>query len=209
MKKIYTLLFALLISAGAQAQIKLGVKGGLNYPQYTPNAQDLIAIYNDPALLIDSINTSVDNGYHFGGVLRIKLPFVYLHGEALYTHYTKTITVVENGISTDLISPVHRLDLPVTVGTKLGPFYTGLGGVPSIPFANAGDIFNDSTQANFTWGWHAVVGIKLGNLMLEGKYEGGFGMFAQDVSTDYNGQTYNFSLDARENQATLSLIYLL
>jgi hypothetical protein len=103
---------------------------------------------------------------------------------------------------------VQRLDFPISAGMKFGPAWAGLGATPSIPFANANDIWTPDVDAQFTWGWHIHAGAKLWRLMAEIKYEGGFGMLAQNVSYNYDGTDYNFNLDARNSQLVVSIAYL-
>ena len=213
MKKIL-LLAALTLGLQAQAQfkiIKLGAKGGLNYPQASLNLSDLQAIYNDPTYAITDIQTDISNGFNAGLVGRIGLPLLpaYIQGEALYTQFDNNMTMVDNGQTIDLSHTVQRLDFPISAGAKMGPLFAGLGATPSIPFSNASDIWDDDTQANFTWGWHIHGGVKLWKLMAEIKYEGGFGPMAQNVNYNYNGTDYNFALDSRANQLIVSVAYFI
>lgn len=211
MKKI-ALLFVLLLSISAQAQfkiIKTGVKGGLNYPQGSFSLDDIQNIIDDPTYAISDVQTEISNGFNFGLVSRVGVPLIpmYVQGEALYTQFSESITLVDNGQSITMDNTIRRLDFPITAGMKMGPAYAGLGATPSIPFANASDMWDDQTQANFTWGWHLSAGLKVWRLMAEVKYEGGFGMLARDVDYNYNGTDYNFSLDSRSNQLVLSVAY--
>ncbi len=210
MKKSTLLLVAMALAfalpASAQLKIiKTGVKGGVNYPQASLSAADIAAIIDNQSYDISEIQTDITNGFNAGLIARVSLPLipVYVHGEALYTQFDQNINMVDGGSDVTLNSTIQRLDFPISAGAKFGPAFVGLGATPSIPLANASDIWNDETQANFTWGWHLHAGAKLWRLMAELKYESGFGFLARDVS--YNN--YNFSLDSRNSQLVLSVGY--
>ncbi|MEY2963269.1 MAG: hypothetical protein RL754_530 [Bacteroidota bacterium] len=212
MKKISILILMVAMSFGAQAQfkiLKLGAKGGFNYPQGSFDLQDIQAIINDPNYAISDVQTEISNGFNFGGVARIQLPLIpaYIQGEALYTQYGESITLVDGNQNITMDNTVQRLDFPISAGMKFGPAYAGLGATPTIPFANASDMWDDNTQASFTYGWHIHAGLKVWRLLAEIKYEGGFGPLARDVSFNYNNTDYNFNLDARSNQLILSVGY--
>ena len=213
MKKHSLLLaLSLLVSASSFGQLKIlkfGAKAGLNYPQTSLSAQDVLAIYNDQTYDISNLQTDISNGFNAGLIARVALPLIpaYVHGEALYTRFDQNISMTDGGTQVDLSSTIQRLDFPISAGAKFGPAFVGLGGTPSIPLSNASDIWNNDTQANFTWGWHIHAGLKVWKLLAEVKYESGFGMLARDVDYNYNNTDYNFSLDARSSQVVLSVGY--
>jgi len=203
---------AVLMSTASYGQLKVlkfGAKAGLNYPQTSLSTQDVLDIYNNQSYDISDLQTDISNGFNAGLIGRIALPLIpaYIHGEALYTRFDQNISMVDGGTTVDLSSTIQRLDFPISAGAKFGPAFVGLGGTPSIPLANASDIWNDDTQAAFTWGWHIHAGLKVWKLLAEVKYESGFGMLARDVDYNYNNTDYNFSLDARSSQVVLSVGY--
>ena len=189
--------------------VKLGVKGGINYPQTALSLDDVNQIINDQTYDISNIQTDISNGFNAGVIARVSLPLlpVYVHGEALYTQFDQDITMIDNGNTVDLGSTVQRLDFPISAGAKLGPVFAGVGATPSIPLANASDIWSSDTQPSFTWGWHAHAGVKVWRLLGEIKYESGFGMLAGAVDYDVNGTTYDFNLDSRSSQLVVSVAY--
>lgn len=189
--------------------VKLGVKGGINYPQTALSLDDVNSIINDQTYDISNIQTDISNGFNAGVIARVSLPLipVYVHGEALYTQFDQDISLTDNGTTVDLGSTVQRLDFPISAGAKLGPVFAGAGATPSIPLSNASDIWSSDTQPNFTWGWHIHAGVKVWRLLGEIKYESGFGMLAGDVDYNYNGTDYNFNLDSRSSQVVVSVAY--
>ena len=213
MRKLLCLLILLVVGMQGHAQFKIlrfGVKGGINYPQANISAQDLIDLYANQNYNISNVQTDVSNGFNFGGIARFAVPLIpaYMHAEALYTQFDQNLMVVDGGQTVEMSTTVQRLDFPISAGMKFGPAWAGLGATPSIPSANANDIWTPDVDAQFTWGWLIHAGAKLWRLMAEIKYEGGFGMLAQNVSYNYDGTDYNFNLDARNSQLVVSIAYL-
>jgi hypothetical protein len=212
MKKHLFLLAAFVLSTASFGQLKVlkfGAKAGLNYPQTSLSASDVLAIYNDQTYDISNLQTDISNGFNAGLIARVALPLIpaYVHSEALYTRFDQNISMTDDGTEVDLSSTIQRLDFPISAGAKFGPAFVGLGATPSIPLANTSDIWNEETEANFTWGWHIHAGLKLWKLLAEVKYESGFGILAREVDYNYNDTDYNFSLDARSSQVVLSVGY--
>ena len=214
MRKLIYLIIFLGIGISSQAQFKIlrfGVKGGVNYPQSNLSTQDLIDLYTNQNYDISNVQTDVTNGFNFGGIARIAVPLIpaYIHGEALYTQFNQNLLIVDGGQEVDMSTTVQRFDFPISAGMKFGPAWAGLGATPSIPVANANDIWSQDTDAQFSWGWHIHSGLKVWRLMAEVKYEGGFGMLAQNVAyTTDAGTTYDFNLDTRNSQLVVSVAYL-
>ena len=214
MRKLIYLIIFLGFGISSHAQFKIlrfGVKGGVNYPQANISTQDLIDLYTNQNYDISNVQTDATNGFNFGGIARIAVPLIpaYIHGEALYTQFSQNLMIVDGGQEIDMSTTVQRFDFPISAGMKFGPAWAGLGATPSIPVANANDIWSQDTEAQFSWGWHIHSGLKVWRLMAEVKYEGGFGMLAQNVAyTTDAGTTYDFNLDARNSQLVVSVAYL-
>ena len=189
--------------------IKFGAKAGVNYPQASLSTQDVLNIYADPTYDISNIQTDITNGFNAGLITRVSLPLVpvYIHAEALYTQFKQGISITDNGNDLDLSTLVQRLDFPLSAGAKIGPLFAGLGATPSLPLANASDIWSNDVEAQFTWGWHIHAGLKVWRILAEIKYESGFGMLARNVNYNYNDTDYNFSLDSRSSQVVVSAAY--
>ncbi len=209
--KLTTIVTTLLISASADAQLKIvkfGVKGGTNYTQQSLSLNDINDIINNQTFNIDNIQTIHSEGFNTGLVARISLPLipVYVHGEALYTQFKETIQVT-GGDAFDLESTIERIDFPISAGAKLGPAFAGLGATPSIPLSNASDLWTPTEEANFTWGWHIHAGVKFWRLLGEVKYESGFGFMSGTFNQNIGGNDYTFDLDQRRSQVIVSVAY--
>ncbi|GAB3016274.1 hypothetical protein GCM10027284_39220 [Cyclobacterium sediminis] len=140
-------------------------------------------------------------GYHVGIFARINLPVIYLQPEVLYTNTGGSFQ--DNTFNYD--SDFDRLDVPLMVGLKLGNVLRIQAG-PVASYMLDGKVKasdGSSTQRiippteDFTFGYQAGVGVDIGNLMLDLKYEG-----ALTNSVNNFGE---IPTDQRQNQIMLSL----
>jgi hypothetical protein len=140
-------------------------------------------------------------GYHVGAFVRVNLPILYLQPEILYTN---TGGSFQNN-TFNYTSDFDRLDVPLMIGFKLGNLFRIQAG-PVASYLMGGDITavdgNSSEQIvppleEFTFGYQAGIGLDIGNLLLDLKYEG-----ALSDSIKKFGQV---NTDQRQNQLMLSL----
>ena len=79
MKKHALLLAAFVLSTASYGQLKVlkfGAKAGLNYPQTSLSASDVLAIYNDQTYDISNLQTDISNGFNAGLIARVALPLI-------------------------------------------------------------------------------------------------------------------------------------
>ena len=158
-KTILCAVFALVgFAAIAQSGTAFGIKGGLNYNangDYFDAAEDAI---KDPSRNI---------GYHIGvfGKLGNR---IYVRPELIYT---KTKSDYD-GDTFDM----SKLDVPVLVGTKIiGPLHAFAG--PAFQYILDSEfegISSNEIENDFTIGLHLGVGVNLGKLGVDVRYERGF-----------------------------------
>ncbi len=191
MKK--TLLLVVLCLMGtatfAQKGPGFGIKAGLNY--------------NANGDYIEAAQAAAENpdrnvGYHIGlyGKLGNQL---YLRPEIIYTR-TKSDY---NGDDFDM----SKLDIPVLVGTKvIGPLHAFAG--PAFQYilnTEFDGISIDRIENDFTVGLHLGVGVNLGNIGLDLRYERGFSENeARFINTNITS-VEDSRLDTRPDQLILSL----
>ena len=155
------------LTAMAQKDSGFGIKGGLNYNQNG----DLIASVGDAA--VDVIEGSSGKiGYHVGVFGKIELAKIYIRPEAIYTRTTSNYDV--DGTSTDF--NISKIDVPVLLGINLiGPLHVFAG--PALQYQVENDLEGFSineAEKDFTVGLHAGLGVNLGRLGLDVRYERGF-----------------------------------
>ncbi len=168
-KSLLMAVFALIgITAFAQKDSGFGIKAGLNYnqngdlsfKQVQSAGEDLIA------------GSDGKVGYHVGFYGKLDMPKIYLRPELIYT---KTKSSYDVGGGTNDYD-VSKLDLPVLLGYKLiGPLHIFAG--PAFQYTLKNDLEDvelDDVKNDFTVGAHFGVGVNLGNIGLDVRYERGF-----------------------------------
>lgn len=161
-------LLALLMIAGVSgfAQNGFGVKGGLNY---SDNGKIEFTDVTTTGENIMEENADRKTGYHFGIFYRANLGPVFLKPELLYTASKSSYTY--NNKNTDY--DVSKLDLPILVGVDiLGPLNVFAG--PSLQYILENDLQGislEEVEKEFTVGAQFGVGVQLGNIGLDVRYE--------------------------------------
>ncbi|MFT5833407.1 MAG: hypothetical protein ACI97N_001034 [Cognaticolwellia sp.] len=162
---------------------------------------------------IDSLLLTVANanfGIQGGLYTRIKLGPVYIQPELLFTsesyNYTKE-DLNGSGVQEALTDKFNSLDIPIMVGVKAGPIRLQGGPIGSILISNDNQLemlseTYDRKLSNLTWGYQAGLGLDIGSVNIDVKYEGGLkSAFVDDY--EIFGNTYAF--DARENRWVLTI----
>jgi len=143
-------------------------------------------------------------GFHVGLYTRFKIPLIglYVQPEALYVSSGGKINV-DDGVSID-VSDVHfsKFDVPVMVGIQIGKVLRLFVG-PNFSFLIDADIKPDIATSfkSSTVGYQAGIGLNVGRLGVDLKYEGSLSAFGEEIKV--GGST--FSTDMRNNQLIFSL----
>lgn len=152
----------------AQKDSGFGIKAGVNYNQNGDlRFQDVQAAGEN---LISGSDGKI--GYHVGIFGKIDFPKFYLKPELVYTK-TQSSYNLQNA---DRNYDVSRIDLPVLLGYKIiGPLSIFAG--PSLQYflnQDLQDVELNDLQQDFTVGLQAGIGINLGNIGIDVRYERGF-----------------------------------
>ncbi|MCC5938361.1 MAG: PorT family protein [Lunatimonas sp.] len=139
-------------------------------------------------------------GYHVGAFARINLPVIFLQPEVLYTNTGGSFR--DNTFNYDVT--FNRLDVPLMVGVNLGSLFRIQAG-PVATYLLDSKISSSNTQQStmippkedFTFGYQAGVGVDIGTLIVDLKYEGGL--------TNSVSSYTQLPTDQRQNQLILSL----
>jgi hypothetical protein len=190
MKKVLLAFLCLLAVSTVQAQdFSIGPKVGINR--------------GNVAVSGNGFETgSSQFGYHLGAFVRMGGDFIYLQPELLFTQTGGEILVATaNGNSANVDVSFNRMDLPVMLGLKFKNFFrVQAGPVASILVNyNLDDSFQVAQNVNYnraTIGYQAGVGLDIGNIIVDLKYESSLGRIANSVA--------GFSTDQRQNQLILS-----
>jgi hypothetical protein len=200
MKKLFVLVFVVLISLPAISQIKFGIKAGAEtttVPTYNiSTGTSTISALEDASW-----------GFHGGLFLRISLLGLYIQPEALFATNTFDYNV-SSGAAPELKSQTfNRLSIPVLVGFKLGPLRINAGPAASIQIGSPEALVNDPNFEDMykgaVWGYQAGLGLDLfKRLTLDARYAGSLGEKFGDAVAIGN---QSFKLDYGQSSFLLSL----
>ena len=194
MKKL-TILFAFLLASNwAFSQNGVGIKAGLSSTKIDFKNENFV-----PA--------DAQTGYHIGLFGRFGGAGFFVQPELLFTQTKGEFAFVPGGVSggtppENYKAEFNRLDIPVLAGFRVFKVIRLMAGpVASIninsKLEESIDTVGEANFSNATLGYQAGVGVDIGNLSIEGKYEGGLSKVTENV-----GQ---FQTDNRINQWILSI----
>lgn len=192
MKKLVLVLLVSLYSLTAFAQKNgAGLKVGLSSTQVNFEGGQLVP--SDAQL-----------GYHLGVFARFGGAGFFVQPEALFTQ-TSGLFIFEDGSlnsNRDYEMKFNRLDVPVMAGFRMLKIIRVMAG-PIASFnidsslKEAGTTVQNIDFKKAMLGYQTGLGVDLGNLSIDGKYEGGLSKFMENIGT--------YSADNRINQWVLSV----
>ncbi|TVZ27467.1 outer membrane protein with beta-barrel domain [Gillisia sp. Hel_I_86] len=197
MKKLL-ILSLILISGSAMAQATYGLKGGLNYGA-TGEYEDYGQVIGDASTVVDGKEKT---GYHLGAFAKLEFLGIFLQPELVYTRLNTDYGQFDYNLD--------KIDAPVLVGIHvLGPLNIKAG--PSFQYILKNELENTNlsisdVENEISVGYQVGLGIELGNLGFDARYEGAFeenNAFGQ-AATDQK-----FKIDSRPSQWILSVSYTL
>lgn len=196
------LVIAVLLLSGMTAfgqSSHFGIKGGLNYG----STGELSGITDRP------INGDNKVGYHLGLLGHLEFAGIFIQPELVYTRLTTEYGVRSiGGSSADYA--FSKLDIPLLVGLEiLGPLNVKAGPSFQVVLNNDLDDGNiEDPENTFTVGYQLGVGVTLGKLGLDLRYEGAFqDNDANSIVTASDVSAEGFTIDSRPSQWILSLSY--
>ncbi|UZD24644.1 porin family protein [Algoriphagus halophytocola] len=191
MKKLLLSVFLLSMTLSAYSQgFSIGPKVGLS--------QTKLDLKSD-----DFKNGDSKFGYHVGLFARVGLGPLYLQPEVLYTQTQGQFSFdPEDQPIRDYEADFNRVDIPVMVGLKMFKLLRiQAGPIASInvnsELKDAGQTVQNVDFEDATIGYQAGLGLDIGNLIIDAKYESSLNKISSSVG--------NFSTDQRINQWILSV----
>lgn len=198
-KTLFTVALALTgFASMAQSGSGFGIKAGLNYNQ---NGDLRFSdVQNAGQDIVSGSDSEV--GYHVGFFGKLDLIKFYLRPELVYTQTKSSYDI--NGSTNDY--DISKLDLPVLFGFKvIGPLHVFAG--PAFQYISDNDLDDlnvEDVKNDFSVGLNVGVGVNLGSIGLDVRYERGFSdneaEFIGDTITDLSGR-----VDSRPSQLILAL----
>jgi len=157
-------------TANAQSSNGFGIKGGLNYNSNGQYFKDAEAIWGDPWSNL---------GYNLGVFGKVPLGPVYLRPELVYTN-------LKSEINSEKFT-TQRLDAPLLVGINvLGPILSVFAG-PSIHYYLE-DELREFDYQKFNAGYQFGIGVNLGNLGVDLRYERVLNGQTIDIDNVFTGE---------------------
>lgn len=197
-KTLLVAAFALIgATAFAQSGSGFGVKAGLSYNKNG----DLISSVSDGGQdIVEGANGKT--GFHFGFWGKLDFPKIYLRPELVYSKTKSSYDV--NGDSQDY--DISKLDMPVLLGYKLiGPLHIFAGPAFQYTLKNdLGDLQVEDVKNDFTVGLNTGVGVNLGKIGVDVRYERGFTKNEAEF-IDNNVTTVSGRVDSRPSQIIFAL----
>lgn len=143
-------------------------------------------------------------GYHLGVFARLGGVGFFVQPEVLFTQTSGSfiLELPNQNSSTTYEANFNRLDVPVMAGFRMFRIFRLMAGPIATYSINStlkevGSTFENIDFKKATLGYQTGVGIDLGNLSVEGKYEGGLSKFTDGIGS--------YAADNRVNQWVLSV----
>jgi hypothetical protein len=193
MKNLVLFLIVTLSSLSLYAQKNgVGIKAGLSSTQVNFKGEQLVP-------------SDAQMGYHLGAFARFGGIGFFVQPEVLFTQTRGQFVEISSLSSVPPINyeaKFNRLDVPVMAGFRMLKIIRIMAG-PIASFnidsslKEAGSTVQNTDFKKATLGYQTGVGVDLGNLTFEGKYEGGLSRFTENIGS--------FTTDNRLNQWVLSV----
>jgi len=210
-RKMIFIIALVLVSGSLLAQVRLGLKGGINASRLKSDTEFFTPNPTSETNYRIKIPNYLMVGYHVGLVGQIQIGTFFVQPEALYTVTRNDIDIYDlNSPDPDhadaVLQKLNRLDVPVMVGLKLKSFKIGAGPVMTFLIKDDSDL-KAITQYDLklnraTVGYQAGIGFDIGSFILDLKYEGSLSKLSDGINV---GSGERLEFDSRINQIIVSI----
>lgn len=194
MKKIIIVLFFSFFALHGFAQNSgIGIKAGLSSTKLDFESKEFVP-------------SDAQTGYHIGVFGRFGGAGFFVQPELLFTQTKGNFAYVPNAWSSsspeEYKAEFNRLDIPVMVGYRFFKLVRVMAGpIASIninsEIKNSIETIENVEFKNATFGYQAGLGVDIGNLSVDAKYEGGLSKITDNIGS--------YDTDNRINQWVLSV----
>jgi Outer membrane protein beta-barrel domain len=196
MKKLMLLAFCILSLQLANAQFKIGVRGGLSTMDISAN--ELIVTNKDDIQQLKIAVADANYGVHFGFFIQAQMGKFFIQPEVLFNSSSVEYRLDDftdvQVFSTLKKETFQNLDLPIMVGAKFGPLRLQGGPVGHVFINSTSELFDiDGYSQKFetmTWGYQAGIGLDIWKFLFDIKYEGNFKKFGDHMV--FSDKAYSF-----------------
>lgn len=211
-KRIFHLILLSVITISfASAQVRIGIKGGINAAQLKSNDEFITPNPSPDAYYRITIPKHTLIGYHVGLMAQFQISALFIQPEVIYTVTKNDINIYDlNGsnptMADEIKQKLNRLEIPVIVGLKLGAFKAGVGPVLTFLISDDSDLKKiteyDLQLNKATMGYQAGIGLDFKHLTFDARYSGSLSKISDGIKLNDN-QKINF--DSRLNQFIFSV----
>jgi hypothetical protein len=188
----------LFLSLTGFAQIRFGIRAGISSSSI--KSDDI----STGSVTLESVSNA-KVGYHFGLMSQINVFGMYFQPELLLSSVGGQVRLIETTTERLVNQRFTRLDIPIMVGRKMGPFRLGLGPVFTMILKSSSELKDfgayDDNFKKSTLGYQLDLGLDISKIALDLKYEGSLTKLGDGVNL--GGTTHSF--DSRPRQFILSL----
>jgi hypothetical protein len=193
MKKIFIVLFTLLLAAPLYSQVQFGIKAGVS-TDFTFTDQTLQG--TDIDVIIQSAEAA-EWGFQGGVFMKAGFGGFYLQPELILATATNSVTyedVQAGGAPVVYNQKFTKLNIPVLLGFKIAFLRINAGPAAAVMIGEPSDIIDGATYKGATFGYQAGIGFDLlKKLTFDIRYEGNLNQFGDEITI--GGET--FTLDDR------------
>lgn len=190
MKKLIFLVSAVLLSLSAKSQdFSIGPKVGISTANINVNGEGFESGGNE-------------FGYHLGLFVRMGGSSIFVQPELLYTNTGGSVIKTDNGnTKTTFDANFDRFDIPLMFGFKFFDYFRVQAGPVATILVDykIEDALNVPLELDYktsTFGYQAGIGLDVGNLIFDLKYESSLSKISKSTTA--------FQTDQRQNQIILS-----
>jgi hypothetical protein len=210
MKRYFLVIILLFTVQSLSAQFSLGLRGGLNFTSLPTKTYEI-----DNAR-IEALPDSY-TGFHIGLITQAKFTGFFIQPELLFVSSGNQFRYEHPDQERDVFftQRFSKVDIPVLFGLRGGPLRLGLGPVASYMLENSSNLLdseyytgdtNLSEKFNsLTYGYQFGVGLDIGNIVLDLKYEGSLSNYSEELSI--GGSTFTFDTRPRQIIFSIGLLF--
>lgn len=195
MKRSILLLVFLVFCVAINAQIKIGLKGGLSTFDIEPSSLILIDQNEVEAFKLQVADAKF--GLHLGIFMQAIVGNFFVQPELIFNSNTVDYSLqdLRGSLGTSIRDENFQyLDIPIMLGFRFGPVRIGGGPVGHVFLNSTSDLYDfqgyDQNFQRLTYGWQAGLGLDIWKLHLDFRYEGNFTRFGDHIV--FFGRNYSF-----------------
>jgi len=202
MKKLLVIVLGILIGHLGFSQVEVGLKGGINY-----NSNGDLSITSGPGQITSHFESERKAGYHGGLFVQIPMSQLYFRPEVVYSK-TKSEYNIAEGETAEY--DLAKVDGNLLVGLEvLGPLHVFAGPAIQHIFKSELDNTELDPEHDFNLGLNFGVGLDLGRVGAEVRYERGLTENEASFFDDRPLDGIGYGLDTRPKQVIVSFTYTL